>query len=167
MHRDSHHRRDYVERRDQAKNASISACAEKTFARLCGSSPGARRACDSADQGATFLERADAMWTQHVAVQSPNPRTAFRRCDGRRAFLYSYCENESCGLRNRAALWVVSPLPRDCRETVMGRENIGGIVLGVLLGAAIVFVAVGFAVDWAAQSIKMASVNPPLFFIPK
>ena len=49
----------------------------------------------------------------------------------------------------------------------MGRENIGGIVLGVLLGAAIVFVAVGFAVDWAAQSIKMASVNPPLFFIPK
>lgn len=49
----------------------------------------------------------------------------------------------------------------------MGRESIGSIVLGILLGAAIVFVAVGFAFDWAAEGIKTANVNPPLFFIPK
>ncbi|MDQ2954365.1 MAG: hypothetical protein M3R18_05425 [Pseudomonadota bacterium] len=49
----------------------------------------------------------------------------------------------------------------------MDRESIGSIVLGILLGAAILFVAAGFAVDWAAENIKTASVNPPLFFIPK
>lgn len=49
----------------------------------------------------------------------------------------------------------------------MGREGIGHIFFGILLGAAIVFVAVGFAFDWAAESIKTASVNPPLFFITK
>jgi hypothetical protein len=49
----------------------------------------------------------------------------------------------------------------------MDRESIGNILLGILLGAAIVFVAVGFAVDWATESIKTANLNPPLFFIPK
>ena len=49
----------------------------------------------------------------------------------------------------------------------MGRESIGQILLGILLGAAIVFVAVGFAFDWAADSIKTANINPPLFFVPK
>jgi len=49
----------------------------------------------------------------------------------------------------------------------MGRESIGNIVLGILLGAAIVFVAVGFAFDWAAEGIKTADLNAPLFFIPK
>lgn len=49
----------------------------------------------------------------------------------------------------------------------MGRESVGQILLGILLGAAIVFVAVGFAFDWAADSIKTANINPPLFFVPK
>jgi len=88
---------------------------------------------------------------------------------GREAGLFSISNMRKRVQRlwNRAALWLVSSLPRDCRETVMGRESIGSIVLGILLGAAIVFVAVGFAFDWAAESIKMANVNPPLFFIPK
>jgi hypothetical protein len=49
----------------------------------------------------------------------------------------------------------------------MGRESVGHILLGILLGVAIVFVAVGFAFEWAAESIKTANLNPPLFFIPK
>lgn len=49
----------------------------------------------------------------------------------------------------------------------MGRESVGQILLGILLGAAVVFVAVGFAFDWAADSIKTANINPPLFFVPK
>jgi hypothetical protein len=49
----------------------------------------------------------------------------------------------------------------------MNRESIGSTFLGILRGAAIVFVAVGFAFDWAAESIKTANVNPPLFLIPK
>jgi hypothetical protein len=46
----------------------------------------------------------------------------------------------------------------------MGRESVGHIFFGILLGAAIVFVAVGFAFDWAAESIKTANVNPPAVF---
>ena len=49
----------------------------------------------------------------------------------------------------------------------MGRASVGQILFRILLGAAIVFVAVGFAFDWAADSIKTANVNPPLFFVPK
>ena len=49
----------------------------------------------------------------------------------------------------------------------MGRESVGQILLGILLGAAVVFVAVGFAFDWASDSIKTANINPPLFFAPK
>ena len=49
----------------------------------------------------------------------------------------------------------------------MGRESVGQILLGILLGAAIVLVAVGFAFDWAADSIKIANINQPLFFVPK
>ena len=49
----------------------------------------------------------------------------------------------------------------------MGRQSVGQILLGILLGAAIVFVAVAFAFDWAADSIKTANINPPLFFVPK
>jgi hypothetical protein len=85
-----------------------------------------------------------------------------------RAFsLFSQVRNGCCEPPEPSGLCIVSPVSRDCRETVMGRESIGNIVLGILLGAAIVFVAVGFAVDWAAESIKTANVNPPLFFIPK